>query len=65
MPLNPLITAVRQERTGPYGSSWPYLGQLSQDKHSEETLLQILQQILIGKRLHVRLLLSKKQKTGF
>ena len=61
MPLNPRTTAFRQEGTGPDGSSWPYLGQLSQDKHSEETLLQIIQQILIRKRLHVRLLLSKKQ----
>lgn len=55
MPLNPLTTAVRQEGTGPFGC------QLSQDKDSKETLLQILQQILIGKSLHVRLLLSKKQ----
>ena len=37
MPLNPPTTAVRQEGTGPYGC------QLSQDKDSEETLLQILQ----------------------
>ena len=59
MPLNPPTTAVRQEGTGPYGC------QLSQDKDSEETLLQILQQILTGKSLHVRLLLPRNNKTGF